>query len=615
MKNVLKTEMIQPLMNVARRYSTAPEYATFAAAFVVLLAAHQGWKFPLPDLEVIVKGAPKLPDYVRKFIEETIGGHWSEYQLAVGSFDEEELADFFAAEAMCLLMEAREDSSVHPVIDTLCTGLLDITRGEEVTDLNCGIGKFVQKSWFALWNVTGSDKGLSVTGYSPNATYAALSWIACNVAEVNAQIIHENMFSPTNARYDKVLVIPPFGFEARQLNILEVSESIAVKFEKFPEVRLASADWLFAARAAALLKKGGRAIAAMPMNALNGGQSKVYREYLVRNQMIEAVISVPAKHFMNGTGIGFALVVLHEGSEEIKFVNGEEYLGNAECGIRNAECGIRNAELGMRNAELGMRNAEFGREGGRVLDVKRLLEDYKNLNDYEAVKTVRIDEVYGKDCNLTPDFYLGENLVYNNSQPFGKMVKEIRRGAKLSVSAWKAVEGSSMSGVKRVAFRHLGDGLVDEELPGLTEVPAGAEDAVLEEGDLLISRMGSPFKVAVVEHRNEKLIADENVWIVRMGGNRTLAYFLRAYLESERGAKWLLRLSAGTTLRTISAKNIAKIPVPDADEETRAAIARELEKTTMLVRENRKRLDESRVAMRNTFEKMRNAECGMRNVE
>ena len=591
--------MVQPLMNVARRYSTTPEYATFAAAFIVLLAARQGMTFPLPSLEAIIKGAFKLPNYVQMFIKETIGGHWSEYQPAVGSFDEERLADFFAAEAMCLLMEARDDSSVHPVIDALCTGLLNLTSGDEVADLNCGIGKFVQKSWFALWNATGSDKGLSVTGYSSDATYAAISWIACNVAEVNAQIIHESMFSPTNARFDKALIIPPFGFEARQLNILEVAESIAVRFERFPDVRLSSADWLFAARAAALLKKGGRAIAAMPMSALNGEQSKVYREYLVRNQMIEAVVSIPAKHFMNRTGIGFALVVLHEGSKEIKFVNGEEYLRNAECGIRNAE--------------LGMRNAELGRDGGKVLDVTRLLEDYKNLNDYEAVKTVCIDVVYSKGCNLTPDFYLGEDLVYNNSHPFGKMVKDIHRGAKLSVLAWKAVEGNSMSRVKKVAFKHLSDGLIDENLPGLIEVPAGGEDAVLETGDLLISRMGPPFKVAVVEHRSEKLVADENVWIVRMCGNRALAYYLRAYLESERGAKWLLRLSVGAALRTISAKNIAKIPVPDADEKIRAAIARELEKTTMLVRENRKRLYESRVEMRNTFEKMRNAELGMRN--
>ena len=136
----------------------------------------------------------------------------------------------------------------------------------------------------------------------------------------------------------------------------------------------------------------------------------------------------------------------------------------------------------------------------------------------------------------------------------------------------------------------------------MTEVPPGAEDAVLESGDLLISRMGFPFKVAVVDLREEKLVADENVWIVRMGGNRTLAYYLRAYLESERGTRWLSRLSAGATLRTISAKNIEKIPVPDADEKTRAAIAGELERTTILVRENRKRLEESLASMKNVFD-------------
>ena len=87
-----------------------------------------------------------------------------------------------------------------------------------------------------------------------------------------------------------------------------------------------------------------------------------------------------------------------------------------------------------------------------------------------------------------------------------------------------------------------------------------------------------------------------------MDGNSKLAYYLRAYLDSERGAKWLSRLSAGATLRTISAKNIEKIPVPDADEETRAAIAHELEKATVLVRENRRRLDDSLADMKSVFD-------------
>ena len=571
MKNsIVKTEMVQPLMNVARRYSTMPEYATFASAFVLLLAARQGIRFPLPNLDAILDEAEDIPLYVRSFIKETIGGHWREYQQAVGAFDEESLSDFFAVESVALLMSAREDVSVHPVIDTLCAALLDIKKGDEVADLNCGIGKFVCKAWFSLWNANGSDKGLRVSGYSENKTLAAVSWIGCHVAGVRAEIINNSIFSPTNSRYDKVLVIPPFGCEVRQLNIIEVAESLSKKFNSFPEVRLSSAEWLFAARAATLLKDGGRAIAVMPMNILNGGLSKVYREHLIRNQMIEAVISIPAKYFMNGTGIALALVVLSDGKKEIKFVNGEEYLKDVAESVS--------------------------------IDVQSLLKDYHNLNDFESVTTRPLDKICENDFILTPDFYLGEDFEYNNSRPFGELVGEIRRGAKLSIAEWKKYETTADTPVKKVAFKNFSEGLIDEALPCLMEIPEGASDAVLEDGDLIISRMGMPFKIAVVQaSEGETLVADENVWICRMHGDKKQSYFLRAFLESQKGAKWMSRLSAGATLRTISAKNLTKIPVPEFDEKTRAVIAEELEKNTILVRENRKRLNESLHSMKNFY--------------
>lgn len=571
MKNsIVKTEMVQPLMNVARRYSTMPEYATFASAFVLLLAARQGIRFPLPNLDVILTEAEDIPLYVRSFIEETIGGYWREYQQAVGAFDEESLSDFFAVESVALLMSAREDVSVHPVIDTLCAALLDIKKGDEVADLNCGIGKFVCKAWFSLWNANGSDKGLRVSGYSENKTLAAVSWIGCHVAGVRAEIINNSIFSPTNSRYDKVLVIPPFGCEVRQLNIIEVAESLSKKFNSFPEVRLSSAEWLFAARAATLLKDGGRAIAVMPMNALNGGLSKVYREYLIRNQMIEAVISIPAKYFMNGTGIALALVVLSNGKKEIKFVNGGEYLKDVA--------------------------------GSVSIDVQSLLKDYHNLNDFESVTTRPLDKICENDFILVPDFYLGEDFEYNNSRPFGELVGEIRRGAKLSIAEWKKYETTADTPVKKVAFKNFSEGLIDEALPCLMEIPEGAGDSVLEDGDIIISRMGMPFKIAVVQaSEGETLVADENVWICRMHGDKKQSYFLRAFLESQKGAKWMSRLSAGATLRTISAKNLTKIPVPEFDEKTRAVIAEELEKNTILVRENRRRLNESLNSMKNVY--------------
>lgn len=563
-----KTRKVQPLIDVARRYSEKPEFATIAAAYAVLLSIKQGEVFPLPALENILSKEETLPGYVRAFLESYLLDHWKEYQQATGYFDEDSLVDFFSNEATLMLMESRHDFSLHPVIDQLCAGLLEIGKGNTVADLNCGIGKFVRKAWFSLWNATGSDKGLSVTGYSRDAELAALTYILCNVTGVEAKVVAQSIFISNPERYDRILLIPPFGMETRAINIPMTETVLAEHFGNFPELRLSSADWVFAARAASLLATGGRAVVAVPIHALNGTQSQAYREFLVRNQLIEAVISIP-RGFLNGTAIGFAIVVMREGCREIKFINGEEY--------------------------------QITLEGVRLLDVSRMLKDYHALNDYEAVTTKTLDAVYSRECNLMPDFYLGEDLVYNNSKPFGKIVGEIRRGAKLPVTVWKSVEGDDSSPVKKVAFKHFSEGLIDERLPGLTAVPPGAEDAVLEAGDLLISRMGLPFKIAVVEPRNEKLVADENVWIVRMGGNRTLAYYLRAYLESERGSKWLSRLSAGATLRTISAKNIGKIPVPDADEEMRETIARELEKTTILVRENRKRFDDALAAMKNVW--------------
>ena len=516
MKCSIKAKVVQPLMEVARRYSMKPEFVTLAAAYVVLLATRRAEAFPLPGLKDVLDRETALPAYVKAFLESSLSEHWAEFQQVAGPVDEDSLVDFFSNEATLMLMESRHDFSTHPVIDQLCVGLLEISKGNSVVDLNCGIGKFVSKAWFSLWDASGSDEGLSVSAYSRNVEFAAITFIVCDVTEVRAKIHAQSMFISHEERYDRVLLIPPFGMETRAINIPMTQAVLSERFKGFPELRLSSADWVFAARAAGLMAPGGRAVVAVPMQALNGTQSQAYREFLVRNQLIEAVVSIP-KGFLNGAQVGFALVVMREGAREIKFVNGEDYVRTTD--------------------------------SGPLLDVATLLKDYRDLNDYEAVTTQAIDKVFARDCNLTPDFYLGEELVYNNSHPFGKIVKEIRRGAKLPMSAWKAVEGDSDSTVKKVAFKHLADGLVNEELPGLTEVPPGAEDAVLESGDLLISRMGFPFKVAVVDLREEKLVADENVWIVRMGGNRTLAYYLRAYLESERGTRWLSRLSAGATLR------------------------------------------------------------------
>ena len=568
MRSIIKTKKIQPLVDLVRQFSAKLEFAIIAVSYVVLLSIRQGKSFPLSNLDDIISGKKDIPKYVKDFINKCLAEHWNEYQQKIGVFDEDTLVDFFSNDATALLLDNRDELSTHPIIDQLCLNLLEISNGNTVADLNCGTGKLVRRAWFSLWDVCGSDAGLNVVGYSLNPDLAAITYILCDVAEIGVKVIPSSIFTQQREKYDRVVLIPPLGVETRTINIPMAQKMLDERFNKFPELRRSSADWVFAARAVSLLSPKGRAVVAVSMQALNGKQSQPYREFLIRNRLIEAVISIP-KGFLNGTQINFALVVMREDVKEIKFVNGEEYFREID--------------------------------GQSILDVDTLLKDYRDLNDFEAVTTKSLESVFSQNCNLTPDFYLGENLIYNNYYPLGNKVNKIRRGAKLSISEWNSVAGDESSLVKKVAFKHLSDGLIDEALPGLTRVPVGGEDAVLETGDLLISRMGYPFKIAVVDSRNEKLVADENLWIVRMNGNKKLAYYLRAYLESERGAKWLLRLSTGSLLRTISAKNIEKIPVPVVDDKTCSEIAEELEKYTIFVRENRRQLDESLNTMKNVF--------------
>lgn len=570
MRVFIKTKEVQPLMDVAQKYSLNPGVATVAAAYAALLATRQGRGFPLPELEAVLEREKRLPGNVRRFLEGQLADHWEEYRRTAGAFEVEALEDFFSDEAMQVLQAGRCEFTTQAAVEPLCMGLLELAKGNRFADLHCGSGKFVRKAWFALWDAAGSDEGLSVTGCSRDGELASLAFILCDVTGVRARIVEKSLFEPCAERYDRILLVPPFGVEMRAINISLAQAVLAERFGDFPPLKRLSADWVFAARAASLLAPGGRAVVAVPLNALNGTQGRVYREFLVRNRLIESVISLP-RGFLQGTQIPFALVVMREGVREIKFVDGGHYAARRP-------------------------------DGTASLDAETLLKDYRDLHDYEAVTTKSIEKVYAQDCNLMPDFHLAGDLSYNNARPLGDLVKEIRRGAKLAPEAWVPAAGEGEAPARKVSLKHFGDGLLDDDLPGLAAVPAGAEEAVAESGDLLVSRVGAPFKMAVVEPHGGKLVADENVWIVRTGGDRTLAWYLRAFLESTAGAKWLARMATGGALQTVSAKNLAKIPVPDAEPEKLAAIAGALEDATREACEDRRRLAASLAAMRRVFD-------------
>lgn len=566
---VKEKDAFESLKRVARRYSENFEFSVVAAAYAVLVAIKKGARFPLPSLEEIFNGNDDAPGFVRDFVINAIGNHWSEYQAIPGLFDEDRIVDFFADEAIGLLANARQVSVPDESVHFLAAGLLELQSGDKVCDLDCKIGSFVNTAWFGLWDASGSDEGLQVSGVSLSATSAALTYIVSHANGVNASIRNADIFLPEERLSDKVFITPPFGEKPQTINMIAAQQSLGATLPGFPEFRLSTADWVYAARALSLTAEGGRTVVAMPLFALNGSQHNAYRRYFVSKKLVEGVITIP-QGLLHGTSIGFALIVLKRGSNAIKFVDGSEYV------------------------------AKHGNSS--KMDVERLLKDYRNLADYESVTTKSLEKVYENECNLAPEFYLGEDLSYTNADRFGDLVSAIERGARISLEEWSEAESETPTSVKKLSFKKVNDGIISEDLVSLTVVPDGAQAAVLKDGDLLVSRIGSPFKVAVVDgHFDWTLVADENVIICRMNGDKDRAYFLRAFLESKRGQTWMERLSSGAVSKVIAAKGLEKIPVPKLDAASAKKVATDLQRATILVKENRKRLEESLATMKNIF--------------
>lgn len=112
--------------------------------------------------------------------------------------------------------------------------------------------------------------------------------------------------------YDNVIMNPPYSMKFPE------ADDMPIGGFKIPKSK---ADYGFVLRGLEHLKDGGRLIAILPHGVLfrGAGEGKI-REWLIREHLINAVIGLPDKLFLN-TGIPVCLLILGKKSPDILFVD------------------------------------------------------------------------------------------------------------------------------------------------------------------------------------------------------------------------------------------------------------------------------------------------------
>ncbi len=285
-----------------------------------------------------VKGKTKLKD--QQLID--LIHHFNKYRLTDEDF---EFPDLLGAAYEYLLKYFADSAGkkggefyTPPCVKTLMVRLVKPREGMSIYDPTVGSGGFLIEAKRYVEEQGQDSKNLSLCGQESNG----LTWSICKMNMILHNIpdaIIENEDTLTNPsildrnenyikKFDIVLANPPFSQNYSRANMKFPQR---FKYGFTPE-NGKKADLMFLQHMIASLNDNGILATVMPHGVLfRGGQEKVIREGILKDDLIEAIIGLPPKLFYN-VGIPACIIVINKNKPEhlknkILFINADKEYG------------------------------------------------------------------------------------------------------------------------------------------------------------------------------------------------------------------------------------------------------------------------------------------------
>lgn len=416
----------------------------------------------------------------------------------------------------------------------LAKKLLCCSSRDKVADIGCGIGSF-------LLSAAMENPEAQYYGFDLARDYTIIARIRAEVMGVNIQIVIQDAFSLAEneeRKFDKIFANYPLGARLTKTEpenlFLETIKSQCPEIEKST-----SADWIYNALLVQLLNEGGKAVGIMTNGGTWNGNDESVRRYFIENGFVECVISMPSKLFLS-TSIPTSLIVLSHKNRSVRLVDATALY------------------------QKGRRQNEFGEE-----DIRKIL--YAVGTDCEYSREVSVEELRENKYVLSLSRY--GSTEDGNGVPLGE-IASISRGAPYTARQLDEMTSNSQTNFQYLMLSNIQDGIIERDLPYLTSIAPKHEKYCLENGNLILSKNGIPYKAAVVSLQNgQRILASGNLYILRLDRGRVNPYYLKAYFESERGADALKRISVGASIPNISLEQLKNLCIPLPDMETQNSLA------------------------------------------
>lgn len=421
----------------------------------------------------------------------------------------------------------------------LANAILNIDESDTVADVCSGKGKYIIES--ALEQPGASYYGIELKTRYVSISRAKAEFVSSEI-EFELKDAFYLMLENRQMHFDKIFSNYPFGLRLKYLN--NANQIIEMLLEKYPSAtKGTSSDWIFNALIMNLLTADGKAVAIMTNGSTWNELDVPMRKAFVENGYIESVIALPARLFQS-TSIPTTMIVLgHNNNEGVRIVDATKlYVA-------------------------GRRTNEFSEEN--VSEIVHALEE-----DNEYSRFITIKELRENNYSLNLNRYLIQDVDVINPTQFVEVIKKITRGAQLSAAQLDELVSEVPTNTQYMMLANIKDGMIDDNLPYIKEFDEKLSKYCVKSNNLILSKNGYPYKVAVANIKgNKNIIGNGNMYIIELDEEKANPYYIKAFFESEQGIAALKSITVGATIQSIGVDSLKKmiIPLPSMEEQERIA--------------------------------------------
>lgn len=461
------------------------------------------------------------------------------------------------------------DDTTPESIIKLANAILDIQDGESVADICCGKGGY-------LISTAMTNPKAMYTGVEINKEYAAIAKMKADILEAYIEVIADDAFNLFNVagepNFDKVFSNYPFGLKLKMFDgAMSYFRSMS---EQYPEISKAtSSDWVYNALLVDILSETGKAVGIMTNGSTVNSIDMPMRRYFIENNWIESVITLPGKMFAS-TNMQTSLIVLNKNkiTNDIRLVDASELY------------------------QKGRRQNEFSDEN--ISAIKDALE-----KDCKYSKTVTFEELKANDYVLSWGRYQDNKRNIENGVPFETVIKNVSRGAQLKASELDEMVAHEETDMQYLMLANIKNGLIDENLPYLATMDSKYAKYCLKNNNLILSKNGYPYKVAIAKvEEGKRILANGNLYVIELDEEKVNPYFVKAFLESEQGVEGLKLITVGATIPNIGVEQLKKMPIPLPSMEEQNRIAEKYLATLDEIKQLETQLDAAKNKLKSIYD-------------